>query len=153
TPAISDPGALLVRAAHDAGLRVSAVPGPSAVVTILSASGFPADRFVFDGFLPARAGERRNRLRALAGETRTVVVYEAPHRMTATLSDLAEILGERTIVVGRELTKIHETIVRGTARRIAGLLGDVVKGELAIAIAGADGSSPVRSSEEDALAK
>ncbi len=153
TPAISDPGALLVRAAHDAGVRVSAVPGPSAVATILSASGFSADRFVFDGFLPARAGERRTRLRALAGETRTVVVYEAPHRMAAALSDLAEILGDRTMVVGRELTKIHETIVRGTARALLERLGRDIKGEIAIAIAGADPSSQRASAEDDPLSR
>ena len=139
TPAISDPGALLVAAAHEVGIRVSPVPGPSAVVALLSAAGLPADRFVFDGFLPSRGGERRNRLRALAGEARSVVVYEAPHRTKDALSDIAEILGERTIVLGRELTKVHETILRGSAREVAARLGEgAVKGEVAIAFAGYD---------------
>ena len=139
TPAISDPGSLLVAAAHDAGYRVSPVPGPSAAIAILSASGFPADRFVFEGFLPPRAGERRNRLRELAEETRTIVVYEAPHRAQAFLADLAAIFGTRTIVLGRELTKIHETVVRGTAAEVSAQLGaGDVRGEIAVAIAGYD---------------
>ena len=153
TPAISDPGALLVAAAHDAGIKVSPVPGPSAVVAILSASGLPADRFVFEGFLPARAGERRNRLRQLATETRTVVVYEAPHRARASLSDVAEVLGSRTIVLGRELTKVYETIVRGTAQDVLAALGDGdVKGEIAIAIAGYDAAGAPEMVDDDRLA-
>ena len=153
TPAISDPGALLVAAAHDAGIKVSPVPGPSAAVAILSASGLPADRFVFEGFLPARAGERRNRLRQLATETRTVVVYEAPHRARASLSDVAEVLGSRTIVLGRELTKVYETIVRGTARDVLAALGDgEIKGEIAIAIAGHDAAGAPELVEDDRLA-
>jgi len=153
TPAISDPGALLVAAAHDAGVTVSPVPGPSAVVAILSASGLPADRFVFEGFLPARAGERRNRLRALATETRTFVVYEAPHRARASLSDIAEVLGSRTIVLGRELTKVYETVVRGSARDVLAGLGDgEIKGEIAIAIAGYDPAGAVELVDDDRLA-
>lgn len=153
TPAISDPGALLVAAAHAAGYVVSPVPGPSAVVAILSASGLASDRFVFEGFLPSRAGERRNRLRALAGDTRTVVVYEAPHRVRASLDDLAAILGSRTIVLGRELTKVYETILRGSAREVLAALGDgEIKGEIAIAIAGHDGADPPELVEDDRLA-
>ena len=162
TPAISDPGGLLVDAALARGFRVSPVPGPSAVVALLSASGLPADRFVFDGFLPAREGERRKRLRALAAETRTVVVYEAPHRIRAALDDLAAILGGRTIVFGRELTKIHETIVRGSAASVAAALGDdEVRGEIVLAIAGAEeadlavpaGDEALRRTWEDALSR
>jgi 16S rRNA (cytidine1402-2'-O)-methyltransferase len=153
TPAISDPGALLVAAAHEAGIPVSPVPGPSAVVAILSASGLPADRFVFEGFLPAREGERRNRLRRLATEERTVVVYEAPHRVQAALSDIAEVLGSRTIVLGRELTKVHETILRGSARNVLAALGDgEIKGEIAIAIAGYDAAFVLELVEDDRLA-
>lgn len=150
TPGISDPGALLVAAAHDAGVTVSPVPGPSAVATLLSASGLPADRFVFEGFLPHREGERRRRLRELAGETRPWVCYEAPHRILATLTDLDEILGPRPIVLGRELTKLHEWIRRGTPRALHEALAvEPVRGEIAIAVAGHDGlSSPV---EDDAL--
>ncbi len=138
TPAVSDPGALLVRAALDAGIRIVPVPGPSAALALLSASGLPADRFVFDGYLPSRAGERRRRLRELRGETRTVVAYETPHRIRRTLDDVAAIMGDREIVLGRELTKVHETILRGTAREILSALGSAkVRGEITLAIAGA----------------
>jgi len=153
TPGVSDPGALLVAVAHDAGIRVSPVPGPSAVAAILSVAGLPADRFVFDGFLPSRAGERRKRLRALAAEPRTVVVYDAPHRVKATLADMAEVLGARVIVLGRELTKVHETILRGSAREVLARMGaGDVKGEIAIAFAGYDAAtSPGLAEEEDPL--
>jgi 16S rRNA (cytidine1402-2'-O)-methyltransferase len=152
TPGVSDPGALLVAAAHDAGVRVSPVPGPSAVVAILSAAGLPGDRFVFDGFLPPRAGERRKRLRELSQESRTVVVYEAPHRVKAALSDMTEVLGARTIVLGRELTKMYETIVRGNAREVLLRLGDGdVKGEITIAVAGYDGSYSPEAAAADPL--
>jgi 16S rRNA (cytidine1402-2'-O)-methyltransferase len=152
TPGVSDPGALLVAAALDAGMRVSPVPGPSAVVAVLSAAGLPGDRFVFDGFLPPRAGERRNRLRALSRESRTVVVYEAPHRVKASLADMAEVLGARTIVLGRELTKVHETILRGSAHEVLLRLGDGdIKGEIAIAVAGYDASSSAVDAGDDQL--
>ena len=152
TPGVSDPGALLVAAAHDAGIRVSPVPGPSAVVAILSAAGLPGDRFVFEGFLPPRPGERRNRLRELAGESRTVVLYEAPHRVKAALADMAEVWGARTIVLGREITKVYETILRGSAREVLLRLGDGdVKGEIAIAVAGYDAASSPGLAGDDAL--
>jgi 16S rRNA (cytidine1402-2'-O)-methyltransferase len=152
TPGISDPGALLVAAAHDAGIRVSPVPGPSALVAILSAAGLPGDRFVFEGFLPPRAGERRNRLRELSREPRTVVIYEAPHRVKATLADIDEVLGARTLVLGRELTKVYETILRGAAAEVLSLLGEGdVKGEIAIVIAGYDGSTAAEAAADDRL--
>jgi 16S rRNA (cytidine1402-2'-O)-methyltransferase len=139
TPGLSDPGGLLVAAAHEAGIRVSPVPGPSAVAAIVSAAGFPGDRFVFEGFLPARAGERRQRLRALAAEPRTIVVYEAPHRLKASLADMAEVLGPRRIVLGRELTKVHETLLTGSASEVlARLAPGEVRGEIVIAVAGYD---------------
>jgi 16S rRNA (cytidine1402-2'-O)-methyltransferase len=138
TPGLSDPGSLLVRAARDAGIPVSPVPGPTAVAALLSASGLPADRFVFDGFLPHREGERRRRLEGLAREERTVVVFEAPHRIRQALRDMAEILGPRPLVLGRELTKTHETLLSGTAEEVLAALGDGdVRGEIAIAIEGA----------------
>lgn len=138
TPGIADPGALLVREVQREGIDVVPIPGPSAIAALLSASGIPADRFVFDGFLPHREGERRRRLRELAGETRPVVVYESPHRIQRTLADVAAILGERPIVLGRELTKIHETILRGTAASLLLALGDgEVQGEIALVIEGA----------------
>jgi 16S rRNA (cytidine1402-2'-O)-methyltransferase len=147
TPAISDPGALLVRSARDEGYRVAPVPGPSAAIAILSVSGFAADRFVFEGFLPARAGERRRRLRELADETRTLVFYEAPHRVRETLADFAALFGERRIVLGRELTKLHETILAGDASALLAAIGAAeVKGEIALALAGRDELAPPRSS-------
>jgi 16S rRNA (cytidine1402-2'-O)-methyltransferase len=139
TPALSDPGAALVAESGRAGVRVVPVPGPSAAVALLSASGLPADRFVFEGFLPHRAGERRRRLRELADETRTIVVFEAPHRIRQSLADLAAILGERSMVLGRELTKVHEAILRGSAKEIADALDPSrERGEIVLAIAGRD---------------
>lgn len=115
TPGVSDPGTALVQACHEAGVRVSTVPGPSAVLAALAVSGFPADRFVFEGFLPRKGRERRERLHAIAGETRTVVCFEAPGRVAGTLADLADACGEdRPVTVTRELTKLHEETWRAT---------------------------------------
>ncbi len=135
TPGISDPGERLVRAALDAGYEVTAVPGPSAVITALVTSGLPTARFVFEGFLPRAGRARTERLAELAGEPRTIVVYEAPHRVVRTLADLAAALGaDRRVSVTRELTKMFETVVRST-------LGDVdvgePRGEYVIVVAGA----------------
>jgi len=114
TPGISDPGERVVRAAIDAGYDVSAVPGPSAAIMALTISGLAADRFVFEGFIPRKGGERAARLAEIAAEHRTTVIYEAPHRVERTLDDLREACGdERSIVVTRELTKLHEEVVRG----------------------------------------
>ena len=148
TPGVADPGALLVAAALDEGIRVSPVPGPSAVVALLSVSGLPSDRFSFEGFLPARGGERRRRLRELAALRDTWVFYEAPHRIRETLADLAEVLGTRRLVLGRELTKIHETVVRGSATELLAALGEEVRGEIAVAVAPYDGTAPA---EDDGL--
>ena len=138
TPAVSDPGSLLVGAALEEGIRVCPVPGPSAVVAILSTAGLPADRFVFDGFLPHRAGERRRRLRELSEEPRTVVLFETPHRIREALRDVASVFGKRRVVLGREITKLHETVVAGSASEILSALGPgPVRGEIAIAIRGA----------------
>jgi 16S rRNA (cytidine1402-2'-O)-methyltransferase len=114
TPGISDPGALLVREARAAGVPVVPVPGPSALAAALSAAGVPADRFVFEGFLPARAGRRRARLEALRGQALTVVLYEAPHRLLETLEAIGLVFGEVELVVARELTKQFEEILTGT---------------------------------------
>ena len=114
TPGISDPGFLLVRDARAAGVPVVPVAGPSAVVAALSAAGIPADRFVFDGFPPVKPGRRRNRLTALRELETTLVLYESPHRILATLEAIGEVFGEREIVVARELTKQFEEIVRAT---------------------------------------
>jgi 16S rRNA (cytidine1402-2'-O)-methyltransferase len=115
TPGISDPGFLLVKQAREAGVPVVPVPGPSAVVAALSAAGVPADRFVFDGFLPVKPGRRVHRLEALRDLDMTVVCYESPHRILAALAAIALVFGEREIVVAREMTKQFEEIVRGTA--------------------------------------
>jgi 16S rRNA (cytidine1402-2'-O)-methyltransferase len=139
TPGIADPGRLLVRAALEQGLEVIPLPGPNAVAALLSASGLPADRYVFDGFLPHRAGERRRRLRDLASEKRTVVLFETPHRILDTLADIEEVLGPRKLVLGRELTKIHETILHGTAAELAERLGENVRGEITLVLSGAEG--------------
>jgi 16S rRNA (cytidine1402-2'-O)-methyltransferase len=135
TPGISDPGERLVRAVIDAGFDVTTVPGPTALVTALVTSGLPTGRFVFEGFLPRTGRARKERLAELAGERRTIVVYEAPHRVLRTLADLAAAFGEdRPVVVARELTKLWETTVRGT-------LGDVElgepRGEYVLVVAGA----------------
>jgi 16S rRNA (cytidine1402-2'-O)-methyltransferase len=134
TPGISDPGAHLVQAALEEGIPVSPIPGPSAAVALLSVSGFAADRFVFDGFLPSRAPARRRRLRELAREERPIVVLEAPHRLRASLADIAEVLGDRPLVLGRELTKLHETIDRGSAAELARRLGEPVRGEITLVL-------------------
>ena len=115
TPAISDPGEDLVRLACEAGIEVTSLPGASAAVTALTLAGIPVRRFAFEGFLPAQGKDRRQRIDELAKETRTIVLYEAPHRILRTLADLAAALGsERRIAVCRELTKIHETVLRMT---------------------------------------
>lgn len=114
TPGISDPGERIVRAVVDAGFDVSAVPGPSAAIMALTISGLPADRFVFEGFLPRKGTDRTQRLHEIAAEHRTTVIYEAPHRAQRTLDDLRRVCGDdRTVVVTRELTKLHETVERG----------------------------------------
>jgi 16S rRNA (cytidine1402-2'-O)-methyltransferase len=151
TPGLADPGMLLVRAARDLGIDVSPLPGPSAVAALLSVAGLPADRFVFDGFLPHRGGERRRRLRELRDEPRTVVAFETPHRIRAALRDIEQELGDREIVLGRELTKVHETILRGSAREIAAALADPVRGEITLAFAPATGA-PAPDSAEHLLA-
>ncbi|MBB1473751.1 16S rRNA (cytidine(1402)-2'-O)-methyltransferase [Luteimonas sp. MC1782] len=115
TPLVSDPGYRLVRAARAAGIRVSPVPGPSALVAALSAAGLPSDRFVFEGFLPAKSGARREHLEQLAGEPRTLIFYESSHRIVESLADLRTVLGDaRRAVLARELTKLFETILDGS---------------------------------------
>jgi len=142
TPLLSDPGYELVRAAAEAGIDVEAIPGPSAITTALAVAGLPVSRFCFEGFLPARERERRAHLAQLADETRTLVFFEAPHRITATLADLAAELGnDRRAVVARELTKAHETIYRGTLAELAQRASkedNFTRGEITLVVAGAD---------------
>jgi 16S rRNA (cytidine1402-2'-O)-methyltransferase len=135
TPGISDPGFVLVRDARAAGAAVVPIPGPSAVVTALSAAGVPADRFVFDGFLPVKPGRRLNRLRALRELETTIVLYESPHRIVAALEAIAEVFGEVEIVVARELTKQFEEIVRAApAAHLERLRAAPPRGEFAVVI-------------------
>jgi 16S rRNA (cytidine1402-2'-O)-methyltransferase len=145
TPLMSDPGAVLVGAVAGAGIAVVAVPGPCAAIAALSVAGLPTDRFVFEGFLPAKAAARREALERLKHEPRTLVFYEAPHRLEASLRDLADSFGaERAAAVGRELTKRFECTYRGTlaelARRSAAE-ADMTRGELVVVVAGAPAES------------
>lgn len=137
-PGISDPGYELVRAAIDRGHGVVPVPGPSAVIVALAASGLPTDAFVYLGFLPRRSVERRRLLAEVAGERRTLVCYEAPHRLVDSLDDVVAVLGDRAIVVARELTKLHEEIWRGATRDAAAHFRQVQpRGEFTVVIGGA----------------
>ncbi len=141
TPLLSDPGFHLVRLAREQGIRVVPVPGASALMAALSVSGLPTDRFVFEGFLPAKSGPRRKRLQALAGETRTLIFYEAPHRVRATLEDMAAVVGEgRRVVLARELTKTFETVKDAPLAELATWVRDDTdqqKGEIVLLLAGA----------------
>jgi 16S rRNA (cytidine1402-2'-O)-methyltransferase len=137
-PTVSDPGYRLVAAAAAEDLPVTCVPGPSAVTAALAVSGLPSDRFCFEGFLPRKAGERRARLSSLQAERRTTVLFEAPHRLAASLSDMAEVLGgERRAVVCRELTKTYEEVRRGSLAELASWAAGGVRGEVTVVLAGA----------------
>jgi 16S rRNA (cytidine1402-2'-O)-methyltransferase len=151
TPGISDPGARLVDAVLDAGHEVSIVPGPVAAVAALVASGLPTDRFVFEGFLPRKGRQRGLRLEAIASERRTVVLYESPNRVAATLGALAGVCGpDRRAVVARELTKLHEEFVRGSLGELAEWAEVTPKGEIVIVVEGAP--EPDEASDGDIIA-
>ncbi len=145
TPLLSDPGFVLVRAAAAAGVPVRTIPGPSAVTAALSVAGLPTDRFVFEGFLPTRSGERQAALGRLSMETRTMVLFEAPHRIGKTLQHMAAAFGgERAAVVARELTKMYETVYRGSLAELAQRAAqekDFARGEITIVVAGAVASA------------
>lgn len=149
-PGISDPGERLVRAVLDAGLGVEVVPGPTAMTAALVLSGLATDRFVFEGFLPRKGAERQRRLAEIGVEQRTVVMYESPRRVVATLADLASVCGgERLVAVARELTKLHEQVVRGTLVSVGLELGaEPVRGEVVIVLDGAPEPSGERSDAE-----
>jgi 16S rRNA (cytidine1402-2'-O)-methyltransferase len=141
-PSVSDPGYRLVAAAVEAGLAVTSLPGPSAVTTALAVSGLPVDRFCFEGFLPRKGGERRRAAAELATERRTMVFFEAPHRLAAALADLVDAFGaERPAAVCRELTKTHEEIRRATLGDLAEWAGGEVRGEITLVVAGASAST------------
>lgn len=138
-PSVSDPGYRLVSAVVEAGLAVTAVPGPSAVLTALAVSGLPVDRFCFEGFPPRKAGERARRLARLAGEERTMVFFEAPHRLADFLTDAAEALGsDRPAAVCRELTKTYEEVRRGGLAELAQWAVEGARGEITVVISGAE---------------
>lgn len=142
TPSISDPGYLLIGACITAGVPIEAVPGPTAAIAALVVSGLPTARFSFEGFLSKKEGERRRRLERIVTDDRTLVFYEAPRRVSATLRDILSVLGDRRVAVARELTKVHEEVVRGRVREVLDGLGDdEVRGEVVIVVEGAESSS------------
>ncbi len=149
-PSVSDPGYRLVIACIERDLPVTAIPGPSAVPTALAVSGLPCDRFCFEGFLPRKSGERRSRLVALATEERTMVFFEAPHRLAEWLADAISAFGpDRRGVVCRELTKPHEEVVRGRLTELAQWADHGIRGEVTVVVAGAE---PVTAGQDEALA-
>ena len=155
-PGLSDPGFRLVKACAERNLTVEVVPGPNAAISALAVSGLPPGRFVFEGFLPRRAGERRRHIEDLTAEPRTLVFYESPHRVEATLGDLSELLGDRPAALARELTKMHEEVRRGTLRELLeGVRTDPPRGEIVLVVHGAigDHSPPVAIEELAARAR
>lgn len=137
-PGLSDPGYRLVKACIDAGLPIEIVPGPSAAVSALAISGLPAARYAFEGFLPRKSSDRRRRLREISSETRTLVIYESPHRIEDSLHDLLEELGDRPACLARELTKLHEEVRRGTlSDLLEGVKTEGARGEIVLVVGGA----------------
>lgn len=148
TPLISDPGFVLVRELRRSGCRVVPIPGPCALVAALSAAGLPTDRFTFEGFLPAKSGARRKRLEAGASREETRVFYESPHRIRDLLDDLASVVGDRQVVLARELTKTFETLLEGSANELLAIMDadpDQARGEFVVMLAGA----PVKEASAD----
>ncbi len=140
-PTVSDPGYRIVQAAIGSGVKVSVIPGPSAVLTALAVSGLPVDRFTFEGFLPRKSGEREKFLAQLVNETRTMVFFEAPHRLVETLEDFAKVFGnDRQAVICRELTKTYEEVVRGTFAQLLDWAAQEILGEITLVVSG---SKPV----------
>jgi 16S rRNA (cytidine1402-2'-O)-methyltransferase len=151
-PTVSDPGFVLVRAAVDAGVRVTVIPGPSAVVTALALSGLPTDRFTFEGFLPRKSSDRLTAFTALEREPRTMVFFESPHRIAESLADARDTLGaDRPAAVCRELTKMFEEVKRGTLAELAEWARDEVRGEIVVVVGGAPARASV--TMPDALAE
>ena len=150
-PSVSDPGYRLVAAAVEQGIDVTAAPGPSAVLTALALSGLPVDRFAFEGFLPRKAGERKTALTELTGDPRTLVFFEAPHRIADMLTALADVFGDdRPAAVCRELTKTYEEVRRGTLRELAEWASDGLRGEITVVVQGAPEGQRRRPVDHDA---
>ena len=151
TPAISDPGYRLVVAALPAGIRVTPIPGAAALAAVISASGLPSDRFVFEGFLPAKEQEKKKKLQKLQSEVRTLIFYEAPHRLKESLQDLQQVFGDREIVVAREVTKMHEEFLRGTISAVSEQIANrELKGEITIVVQGSPSVAEVSDEEIEA---
>lgn len=151
TPCIADPGYRIAKAAADKGIKTVPIPGASAIAAALSASGLPSDRFAFEGFLPPKQGKRKARLLEFKDDKRVIIFYEAPHRLAATLSDMAEILGCREVVIARELTKIHEELRHGTpAELLEHYSSQTVKGEIVILLSPSTGQSAASEYDLDA---
>ena len=148
-PSVSDPGFRLVRLCGEAGVEVRVVPGPSAAIAALVVSGLPTDRFVFEGFLPRKRGERIRRLEALKDDERTLVVFESPRRLTQLMGELLEVFGDRNVAVARELTKLHEQVVRARLSEMMGRF-DEVKGEVVVVVGGAAADPSLADAMEDA---
>lgn len=141
-PGLSDPGYRLVRAAVDAGIEIEIIPGPNAAVSALVISGLPTGRFVFEGFLPRKSGERVRHLQSLADEQRTIVFYESPHRIEASLADMGHVFGPRPAALARELTKMHEEVRRGTLDELLDSVRESPpKGEIVVVVQGAVGEA------------
>ncbi len=155
TPLVSDPGYRLVRTAHERGIPISPIPGPSALTAALSVAGLPTDRFGFEGFLPAKRAARRKVLASLRDRTHTTVFYESVHRVAESLKDMCEILGDdRPAFIGRELTKLHEQCVQGSLAQLRESVDDgtiVSKGEFVLVVTGSDEASPASSLDADRL--
>lgn len=152
TPGISDPGYRLVKGAIEAGIQVVPIPGASMLTALLSIGGLPTDRFVFEGFLPAKKGQRQKALQRLKEEDRTLVLFESPQRLADLLADLEQICGDRQIVIGRELTKMFEEVLRGTVSELRAVLQTrEIKGEVALLVAGR--SAEGKSIDERSLAE
>jgi len=149
TPTVSDPGFRIVQAAAASGISVVPIPGPSAVITALTVAGLPTDEFLFVGFLPSKATARRNKLKQLVSVEATLILYEAPHRLAATLKDAASILGDRLAVVARELTKLHEQFRRGRLSELAQHYGaeETPRGEIVLLVDGNAIEPAITSSE------
>lgn len=153
-PTVSDPGFVLVRAAIEAGIDVTIIPGPSAVLSALAVSGLPTDRFSFEGFLPRKSGERKKLFQSLLSETRTMVFFESPHRIDDSLKDALSVFGEtRQASVSRELTKKFEQTIRGTLHELLEWSANPTKGELVLVIAGNTEATTTSASSDDLLAE
>jgi len=151
TPAIADPGYRLVVGALLAGIQVTPIPGAAALAAVISASGLPSDRFVFEGFLPAKSQGKKKKLQKLQSEVRTLIFYEAPHRLKESLQDLQQVFGDREIVVAREVTKMHEEFLRGTISAVSEQIANrELKGEITIVVQGSPSVAEVSDEEIEA---